>query len=366
MKPPISHRKMKLYKYGPTTVRLGDILLPEVPFKPSNYRDVEGISGLAFLVSGFNGYKTYLTLLGMDALKHNISKCTDKGVIILSSRGKQIKIQNEKIVDIFRQFQPGHLSDTIYGIPMYLRIAVSDKKRLEGSLLRKVNERLINMCEWPDRALVTWALHHLLLPGTNVPHVENVANRYEMINRMIRLSVSQQKADRIDYPEEDEVELEIAEEGTVERSGPTTGYITFGDEVDDFDQPVQYIGSRYASSPVRSAEDPVEECPLVCALGDPEPAQPQPDTPLNTYTIKASGEILYASRSDQIVNNSYILDEAARKRRENFGSYAEYYLREEGAEEISHQIEIDLASSESEIVDELTSPGTEDENDQGA
>jgi len=222
---PMTYKKMRC-GIGDIKVRLGDIFLIESGFCPLNYIELEGLSALALLTVAFSKNKTYFILLGMDRLKHNVSKHTDKGVVILNNKGKQIKIPRSRVVSIFREFEYGRTADIKNGIHMYLRAVRVNRKIFESTSMRRIPERMINMCEWPDKALVEWAKRHLNLPSEFIPRIENMNNRHDMINRMIKMSIARFKTAPVAKENKPE-EIDLA--GYTVQS--TYGTITYSDAV---------------------------------------------------------------------------------------------------------------------------------------
>jgi hypothetical protein len=171
-------------------IRLGDILILRSSLKALNKGDLDGLMPLAILVVGFFLDEVYFTLLGLDILRYSISKHTKKGLMLLNKRGKEIKISEDNIVQFFKTFARHKSSDTMDGLMLYLRTLVTNPLDLKNASAYKISKRIINMIEWPDVALITWASKHLRIPHQHIPRIDHLEDRQSMINSMIRLGTT--------------------------------------------------------------------------------------------------------------------------------------------------------------------------------
>lgn len=192
---PTTSKEILLKPGGPIKIRLGDILILDSPLKACNHRDLTQFIPLAVLVVGLFRNEIHFTLLGLDSYQYSISKHTKKGLVLLNKRGKEIQISESHIVRFFKEFVRRRSSDAIDGVHLYLRTVITDTSRLMASSGTKTSKRLIDLTEWPDRSLVTWAKKHLRIPHQHVPRIDNIGNRNEMIDSMIKLSTARAKAD---------------------------------------------------------------------------------------------------------------------------------------------------------------------------
>jgi hypothetical protein len=190
---PITSIEIVFNPGGSMKLHLGDILILDSPLEAHNHRDISQFVPLAILAVGFFASKIYFTMLGLDAFQYGISKYTKKGLVLLNRRGKEIKMPEKHIVRFFREFARRRNSDIIDGIPLYLRTLITSTSQLKHSSGCKIGKRLINMVEWPDRSLTTWAKKHLCIPFQFVPRIEHIESRHEMIDAMIKLGTCQAK-----------------------------------------------------------------------------------------------------------------------------------------------------------------------------
>jgi len=182
--------------FGPdkiVRIRLGDILVPKSQLKARNQADLCGLMPLAILAVGFFMDDTYFTVMGLDELEYSTSKHIKNGLVLLSKRGKEIEMSEASIVRLFKLFRCSRSSDSIDGLTLYLRTLVTNPSDLRDSSVYKIDRRLINMIEWPDTALRTWASKHLCVPSKYIRPIERLDDRRAMINSVIQLSITRAK-----------------------------------------------------------------------------------------------------------------------------------------------------------------------------
>lgn len=184
-------------------IRLGDILILRSPLKALDKGDLVALTPLAILVVGFFMDDVYFVLLGLDALEYSISKHTKKGLVLLSKKGKEIKVSEDGIVQFFKTFRRRKSSDTINGLMLYLRTSVTNLSDLKNASVYKISKRLSDMVEWPDMALIMWANKHLHVPSRYVPKIDYLDDRRSMINHMIQLCTTRART----FPKKNEVRI---------------------------------------------------------------------------------------------------------------------------------------------------------------
>jgi len=191
----ITDRVISIGRGLPVVIRLGSMFVVKgAAFKPLNCPDLYGLTPLILMATAFNGAKIYFTMIGMDYLQGTVAMHLDNGVVITNSRGKRIDILDSQLVQTFKEYKIGKACSAVNYMPLYIRIAITDRDCLENTSLRKMQYRLVNICDWPDMSIKAWARRQLNLPSCYMPGDGDITNKSETINCMLKVKVSMDRA----------------------------------------------------------------------------------------------------------------------------------------------------------------------------
>jgi hypothetical protein len=87
-------------------------------------------------------------------------------------------------------------SGIVGGLELYMRTIVTSPSKIKAMNMRKLATRLVDLSKWPRLSLRQWAIYHLGLK--RVPTVNHIENRTNMINSMIKQSVSAHISGKLD------------------------------------------------------------------------------------------------------------------------------------------------------------------------
>lgn len=178
-------------------VRLGEVYLPICgKFDPVNSRDLYGLVPIAALVSGLGGRTIMFETAGIDSAAYGVSNWTEEGMKILSKKGKEIILPNERIMQMFSEF-PNDKSAISTSLPLsiYSRTAKYAASKFKMKNTIKLPGRLLDLEKWPVAALRSWAMYSLGLPESKVPISMNDKRR--AIVEMIQANASEHLSEKL-------------------------------------------------------------------------------------------------------------------------------------------------------------------------
>ena len=187
---PLTSVKVPLLK-GVFEVRLGDVFLPtsknSLPHGRPGFSDIANeFVSIAILSAGLTIKHIHFIVLCVDSSKYIVSRYNKNSVSLLSTKGKQIEFTDSRILEIFRNNFRRRNSDIVDGTPMYIRDVITRTEVLAGKDARKAKERIIDISQWPNKAISAWVKTHLNLDFDYQVLAEPARDKMKTINTIIK------------------------------------------------------------------------------------------------------------------------------------------------------------------------------------
>lgn len=184
----------------PMSVRLGDVFVMKSRFAAiKSDVDISNYIILSLLTVAITPAsphmppsRIYFSMIGIDSLRYSISRRTENGLIILD-HGKEIELDEKYMLRAAKALSGSKASGIVGGLELYMRTIITSPSKMGMMDMRKLPTRLVDLSKWPRMSLRQWAMYHLGLG--HVPTVNYIDNRTNMINSMIKLSVSARRTD---------------------------------------------------------------------------------------------------------------------------------------------------------------------------
>jgi hypothetical protein len=197
----IAHRRI-LTADSEIVMRLGEVFLVRGSFLPLNSPELDGLLPLALLVVAIKGRDLYFTMVGLDNLGSSVSVHRENSVMLIDKRGREVEISDARLLCLFKKLPAGESARVVDGVSFYFRTAIANKKVLRDTSLRKLDERLIDIADWPGGSIEVWALRQLELPhrqalideGVDTSNFElergvNRAEKRKVINKLLQTKI---------------------------------------------------------------------------------------------------------------------------------------------------------------------------------